>query len=111
MFDLNPPPAATLTPPAPPAPPRDPLWLSALRGRMLAVLASALSLWVAAEPAAQAVRHLLDEGPSSAHVAAVMSRSTLVLDHADALLIALASLIALAAAGVSKVRSWWRHRA
>jgi len=86
-------------------------WMSLVRGRVLAIVASGLSLWAAAGPAYQAVQHLWADGPAPEHVAAVLTQTTVVLDSGSALLLALGSAVALAAAAVSKARQWWAHRA
>ena len=84
--------------------------LSLIRGRLLAVLASGLSLWGASGPAIQAARHMWAEGVTPEHIGAVMTQTTVVVDSATALLIAGGAIVAAAAAGASKLRSWWRHR-
>jgi len=102
--------AAAGGPALPATRPRDPLWLSAVRGRLLAVLASGLSLWGAVGPAYQALRHLWAEGASPEHAAAVLTQTTVALDSLDALLLASGAAVALAASAASKARSWWRQR-
>jgi hypothetical protein len=91
-------------------PPKDPLWLSALRGRMLAVLASGLALWGSAGPAWREVQLLWTDGATAAHVGAVLSHVTALTDHGMALVVAGGSLIALLSALASKLRSRWHAR-
>lgn len=89
----------------------DGLWKSALRGRLLAVLGAGLALWGSAVPAWTALRHLLAEGPTAEHIGQVMATTTTTMDAAQAVLVAGGALVAMLAAGVSKLRSWWRRQA
>jgi len=91
-------------------PQKDPLWLSALRGRMLAVLASGLALWGSAGPAWHELQAMLAEGPTGAHVGAMLTHATVVTDHGTALLVAGGALVSLLAALASKLRSRWQAK-
>lgn len=83
----------------------DSILLSAIRGRVLAVLGASLSLWASAVPAWNAIQHLIAEGPTVEHIQSVVMTSTTSMDALQVLVIAGGSLIALIASGVSKIRS------
>jgi hypothetical protein len=88
----------------------DTVWLSALRGRVLAVLGAGLSLWATAVPAWHALSHLFRDGPTGEHIQLAMTATATSLDAAQVLLVAGGSLVAVVAAGLSKVRSLNRVR-
>lgn len=83
----------------------DTVWLSAVRGRVLAVLGAGLSLWASAIPAWRAAQHLWAEGPSAEHVQNVLLTTASSMDAAQVLIVAGGSLVAVVAAGLSKLRS------
>jgi len=89
---------------------QDPLWLSALRGRLLAVVASGLALWGSIGPAWREAQALMADGPTGAHVGAILAHVTALTDHGANLLVAGSSLVALLAALGSKWRSARRTR-
>lgn len=109
-------------PPPPPPPPRpditpwvlvppdlreprpDPLWVSALRGRLLAVLASGGSLILSGDALWRLYGHIRAEGLTAEHLSTLSALSGSAYDAVTALSVSVLSLVALAAAGLSKLR-------
>lgn len=89
-------------------PPRDPAWLSALRGRLLAALASGISLWFSGGQLLALIGGIQDGGLTAAAGAELVTHAGVVYDAAGALVIAGASLVALVASVGSKAREWAR---
>lgn len=88
----------------------DPLWLSALRGRVLAAIASASSLAASGTLLYQQIAAMVRAGPSADGVATVAAQAAAVTDAGLALVVAAASLIGLLASINSKAREWLRAR-
>jgi hypothetical protein len=93
--------------------PIDPIWLSALRGRVLAAIASGVSLATSGTMLYQQLSALAGEGMvgmSADRVTAVANQAASVVDAGLALVVAAASLIGLLASINSKAREWLRAR-
>lgn len=92
------------------APRTDPAWVSAIRGRLLAAMASALSLYVSGAHLVEMVSAVGRDGISAESGVAIVAHTGVVVDAAAALTVAAASLIALIASVGSKAREWMRER-
>lgn len=102
---------------APPDPlqaaPPDPLWVSALRGRLMAAIASAASLAASGAMLYRSVETLASGGTQvgmAGAVADIAQQAATVADAGLALTVAAASLAALVASLSSKAREWLRTR-
>jgi hypothetical protein len=89
------------------AAPTDPLWVSALRGRVLAAIASVISVGTAGTMLYRAIQALA-AGPTLEGAAAVATHAAAVTDALSAALIAGMGLVAMYAALYSKAREWVR---
>jgi hypothetical protein len=89
--------------------PGDPAWLSALRGRLLAAVASGVSLWVSGGYLLAVLSGIGDAGVTAQSGAELVTHTGAVYDAAAALIAAGASLVSLIASVGSKAREWARH--
>jgi hypothetical protein len=96
---------------ATPTPATDPLWLSALRGRLMAAIASATGLAASGAMLYQSVQTIASGAPQvgmAGAVADLAQHTVSMVDAGLALTMAAASLIALLASINSKAREWLR---
>lgn len=96
------------SPGAPGGGPRDPLWVSALRGRLLAASASAVALYASGMALYHDVTAIAATGAGLDHVTELASHAADLADAGTAALVAGAALVSLVAALASKVREWAR---
>jgi hypothetical protein len=94
----------------PAKPPTDKLLVSALRGRILAALSAAVSLWVVVREFGAALHTAAPQGIDPAEADAIINHLSLVLDHGELFLLAIASLVTIGASLYSKFRSWAKGR-
>jgi hypothetical protein len=83
----------------------DPAWVSALRGRLLAVLSAGASAWLSGQALWTAWEHIRSEGFTAEHAAALLTQSSISLDAWTTLAVAAASLLAMLGAGASWLRA------
>ena len=94
-------------------PATDPLWVSALRGRIMAAIASAASLVASGAMLYQSIKTIASGAPQvgmAGAVADLAQHTASMVDAGLALTVAAASLIALLASLNSKAREWLRTR-
>lgn len=90
--------------------PVDPLWLSALRGRVLAAIASGASLAASGCLLYQQVGVLAHTGVTADAAVQIANQAANMTDAAFALVVSAASLIGLLASINSKAREWLAAR-
>lgn len=88
----------------------DPVWVSLVRGRLLAALTAGCAAWISARALWDQVGAIRAEGLTPEHAAALLAHAQVSLDAWTALGLATLNLIAMAAAGLSWVRGRRRRR-
>jgi hypothetical protein len=91
------------------ADPADPVWLSAIRGRVLAAIASAVSLWVSGGHLLGVLAAIRTGGLDPAAGAELLTHAGVVYDAGASLIVASGSLVALVASVGSKARELARR--
>jgi hypothetical protein len=84
----------------------DPLWLSAIRGRIMAAMASGTSLWISGTVLIDQVKAIHNVGLHPETAALLLTQADSVMSAGAALAVAAVSLIGLIAAVGSKLREW-----
>jgi hypothetical protein len=84
----------------------DPLWLSAIRGRIMAAMASGASLWISGTVLVEQVAAIREAGVNPETAALLLAQADSVMSAGAALAVAAASLIGLIASVGSKLREW-----